>query len=77
MVVVFYKVDIEVILDVVYNYIVEVGIDGFIFFLCGLDNFGYYCIVVDKFQYYINDIGCGNIVNIDLLRILQLVFDSL
>ena len=72
-----HKADIEVILDVVYNHTAEAGTDGPILSLRGLDNLGYYRTVADKPQHYINDTGCGNTLNIDSPRSLQLVLDSL
>jgi glycogen operon protein len=77
MVAALHKADIEVILDVVYNHTAEAGTDGPILSLRGLDNLGYYRTVADKPQHYINDTGCGNTVNIDSPRSLQLVLDSL
>ena len=77
MVAALHKADIEVILDVVYNHTAEAGTDGPILSLRGLDNLGYYRTVADKSQHYINDTGCGNTVNIDSPRTLQLVLDSL
>lgn len=72
-----HKADIEVILDVVYNHTAEAGTDGPLLSLRGLDNLGYYRTVADKPQHYINDTGCGNTLNIDSPRALQLVLDSL
>lgn len=76
MVVWFYFVGIEVIFDVVYNYIVEGNEMGLILLLCGLDNVSYYCLVDDK-CYYVNDIGIGNCLNMDYLFVLWMVMDSL
>ncbi|WP_348708235.1 glycogen debranching protein GlgX [uncultured Pseudoalteromonas sp.] len=77
MVTALHKADIEVILDVVYNHTAEAGTDGPILSLRGLDNLGYYRTVAEKPKHYINDTGCGNTVNIDSPRTLQLVLDSL
>lgn len=70
MVCVFYDVGVEVILDVVYNYMVEGNEFGFMLLFKGIDNFFYYCIMFDQYCYYINDIGIGNIVNIFYLWVL-------
>ncbi|WP_404343891.1 glycogen debranching protein GlgX [Pseudoalteromonas mariniglutinosa] len=73
----FHKAGIEVILDVVYNHTAEAGSDGPILSLRGLDNLGYYRTVAEQPAHYINDTGCGNTLNIDSPRALQLVLDSL
>ncbi|MBQ4833445.1 glycogen debranching protein GlgX [Pseudoalteromonas sp. MMG010] len=72
-----HKADIEVILDVVYNHTAEAGSDGPILSLRGLDNHAYYRTLPDKPSVYINDTGCGNTINIDHPKTLQLVLDSL
>ena len=77
MVATLHKADIEVILDVVYNHTAEAGTDGPLLSLRGLDNLGYYRTVAEKPSHYINDTGCGNTLNIDSPRTLQLVLDSL
>lgn len=69
--------DIEVILDVVYNHTAEAGSDGPILSLRGLDNLAYYRTAVNKPSVYINDTGCGNTLNIDHPKTLQLVLNSL
>ena len=70
--------DIEVILDVVYNHTAEAGADGPILSLRGFDNLAYYRTVErSSLDVYINDTGCGNTINIDHPRALQLVLDSL
>lgn len=72
-----HNANIEVILDVVYNHTAEAGSDGPILSLRGLDNLAYYRTLADKPSVYINDTGCGNTLNIDHPRALQLVLDSL
>ena len=69
--------DIEVILDVVYNHTAEAGNDGPILSLRGLDNLAYYRTAEAQPNVYINDTGCGNTINIDHPKTLQLVLDSL
>ena len=71
------KADFEVFLDVVLNLTDEAGTDGPLLSLRGLDNLGYYRTVAEKPSHYINDTGCGNTLNIDSPRTLQLVLDSL
>ncbi|MBQ4800619.1 glycogen debranching protein GlgX [Pseudoalteromonas sp. MMG006] len=73
----FHDADIEVILDVVYNHTAEAGNDGPILSLRGLDNLAYYRTANDQPNVYINDTGCGNTINIDHPKTLQLVLDSL
>jgi glycogen operon protein len=73
----FHKADIEVILDVVYNHTAEAGTDGPILSLRGLDNQAYYRALPTDPSIYINDTGCGNTINIDHPKTLQLVLDSL
>lgn len=64
MVKVLYNGGIEVILDVVYNYIGEGNYLGLILFFKGIDNAVYYCLVEDDFCYYMDFIGCGNFFNV-------------
>lgn len=73
----FHAADIEVILDVVYNHTAEAGADGPILSLRGFDNLAYYRTVDGQPDVYINDTGCGNTINIDHPKTLQLVLDSL
>lgn len=76
MVVWLYNVGIEVILDVVYNYIVEGNELGFMLFFKGIDNVSYYCLV-DDCCYYINDIGIGNMFDLINVGVLCMVMDLL
>lgn len=68
---VLYKVGIEVIFDIVFNYSVELDFDGLLFLLCGIDNCSYYWIREDG-DYY-NWIGCGNMFNLSYLVVVDYV----
>ena len=66
----------EVVLDVVYNHSAESDQLGPTLSLRGIDNSLYYRLTEDK-RHYINDTGCGNTLNFDHPRVVQLVMDSL
>ncbi|MEP6970397.1 MAG: glycogen debranching protein GlgX [Betaproteobacteria bacterium] len=68
---------IEVILDVVYNHTCEGNQLGPTLSLRGIDNASYYIINGDNRRYYDDFTGCGNTVNLEHPRALQLVMDSL
>lgn len=68
---------IEVILDVVYNHSAEGSRLGPTFSFRGIDNLSYYRLHPNDKRFYINDTGCGNTLNINHPRMLQLVLDSL
>ena len=68
---------IEVILDVVYNHTCESNHLGPTVNFRGIDNASYYRLQSEQSRYYVNDTGCGNTINIDHPRVLQLVMDSL
>ncbi|MDZ7923949.1 MAG: glycogen debranching protein GlgX [Marinagarivorans sp.] len=67
---------IEVLLDVVYNHTGEGNHLGPTYSFRGIDNASYYGLE-PKRRFYINDTGCGNTLNINHPRALQLVMDSL
>ena len=67
---------IEVILDVVYNHTCEGNQLGPSLSLRGIDNATYYALADDK-RYYADYTGCGNSLNLEHPRTLQLVMDSL
>lgn len=71
-----HEAGLEVILDVVYNHTGEGNQLGPTYSFRGIDNSSYYGLEADK-RFYINDTGCGNTVNINHPRVLQLVMDSL
>jgi glycogen operon protein len=67
---------IEVILDVVYNHTCEGNQLGPTLSMRGIDNSTYYALAEDR-RYYADFTGCGNSLNIENPRTLQLVLDSL
>jgi len=73
----FHKVGIEVILDVVYNHTAEGDHLGPTYSFKGIDNASYYRLQDNDKRYYINHSGCGNTLNLQHPRVLQLVMDSL
>ncbi len=73
----FHDAGIEVILDVVYNHTAEGNQLGPHLCWRGIDNASYYRLAPDDNRYYINDTGCGNTLNVNHPRVLQMVMDSL
>lgn len=73
----FHEVDLEIILDVVYNHTAEGNEKGPTISFKGIDNASYYRLLPDQKRYYINDTGTGNTVNLSHPRVLQMVTDSL
>jgi isoamylase len=67
---------IEVILDVVYNHTAEGNQLGPTLAFRGADNAGYYRLAPDA-RYYMDFTGCGNGLNMQHPRVLQLIMDSL
>ena len=68
---------IEVILDVVYNHTAEGNHLGPTFCFKGIDNAAYYRLKPDDPRYYLDYTGCGNTLNMQHPRVLQLIMDSL
>ncbi len=68
---------IEIILDVVYNHTAEGNERGPTLSFKGIDNVTYYRLLPDQPRYYINDTGTGNTLNLDHVRVIQMVADSL
>jgi glycogen operon protein len=68
---------LEVILDVVYNHTAEGNHLGPTLSLRGIDNLTYYRLVPDNLRYYMDYTGCGNTLNMQSQRVLQLIMDSL
>ena len=66
----------EVILDVVYNHTCEGNQFGPTLSLKGLDNQSYYRLA-EQPRYYKDYTGCGNTLNMQSPRVLQLIMDSL
>jgi glycogen operon protein len=67
---------IEVILDVVYNHTGEGNELGPTLSFRGIDNASYYHLAADK-RRYADFTGCGNSLNLQHPRVLQMVMDSL
>ncbi len=67
---------IEVILDVVYNHTAEGNHMGATLCFRGIDNAAYYRLQPDG-RYYTDYTGCGNTLNTQHPRVLQLIADSL
>ncbi|MEZ6127647.1 MAG: glycogen debranching protein GlgX [Planctomycetaceae bacterium] len=68
---------IEVILDVVYNHTGEGNHFGPTLSLRGIDNAAYYRLMPGNARYYQDFTGCGNTLNMQTPRVLQLIMDSL
>ncbi|MFY9326932.1 MAG: glycogen debranching protein GlgX [Georgfuchsia sp.] len=68
---------IEVILDVVYNHTAEGSHMGPTLSFRGIDNAAYYRLDGDNPRYYKDYTGCGNTLNLQQPRALQLIMDSL
>jgi glycogen operon protein len=68
---------IEVILDVVYNHTAEGNQMGPTLSWRGVDNASYYRLKPDDPRYYLDFTGCGNTLNMQHPRVLQLIMDSL
>jgi isoamylase len=71
-----HKAGIEVILDVVYNHTAEGNQMGPTLSFRGIDNASYYRLAPDP-RYYMDFTGCGNTLNMQHPRVLQLIMDSL
>jgi glycogen operon protein len=67
----------EVILDVVYNHTAEGNHCGPTLSFRGIDNASYYRLVGDNPRYYQDYTGCGNTLDMQEPRVLQLIMDSL
>jgi len=68
---------IEVILDVVYNHTAEGNHLGPTLCFRGIDNASYYRLTREDRRYYMDYTGCGNTLNMQHPRVLQLIMDSL
>lgn len=73
----FHSNGIEVILDVVYNHTAEGNQLGPTLSFRGVDNASYYRLSGDNMRYYKDYTGCGNTLNLQQPRVLQLIMDSL
>lgn len=67
---------IEVILDVVYNHTAEGNQNGPTLSWRGIDNAAYYRLAQDP-RYYMDFTGCGNTLNMQHPKVLQMIMDSL
>jgi len=72
-----HKAGIEVILDVVYNHSAEGDERGPTLSLRGFGNAEYYRLQAGDPTFFVNDTGCGNTLNFQNPRVIQLVMDSL
>ncbi len=68
---------IEVILDVVYNHTAEGNQMGPTLSWRGIDNAAYYRLSPEDPRYYMDFTGCGNTLNMQQPKVLQLIMDSL
>ena len=68
---------IEVILDVVYNHTAEGNQMGPTLSWRGIDNASYYRLSPDSPRHYMDFTGCGNTLNMQHPKVLQLIMDSL
>ncbi|HYR58579.1 MAG TPA: glycogen debranching protein GlgX, partial [Chthoniobacteraceae bacterium] len=68
---------IEVILDVVYNHTAEGNHLGPTLSFRGIDNLSYYRVEAKMPRFYRDYTGCGNTLNTQHPRVLQLIMDSL
>ncbi len=67
----------EVILDVVYNHTAEGSRFGPTLSMRGIDNHAYYRLAANDPSRYVDFTGCGNTLNAQHPRVLQLIMDSL
>jgi glycogen operon protein len=72
-----HEAGIEVILDVVYNHTAEGNERGPTLCFRGIDNAAYYRLAPDNRRHYQDFTGCGNTLNMQHPRVLQLLMDSL
>ncbi|MEO5701576.1 MAG: glycogen debranching protein GlgX [Casimicrobiaceae bacterium] len=68
---------LEVIIDVVYNHTAEGNHLGPTLCFRGIDNASYYRLQGDDPRFYVDYTGCGNTLNMQHPRVLQMLMDSL
>ncbi len=68
---------LEVIIDVVYNHTAEGNHLGPTLCFRGIDNAAYYRLQGDNPRHYVDYTGCGNTLNMQHPRVLQMLMDSL
>ncbi|HEX5386043.1 MAG TPA: glycogen debranching protein GlgX [Gemmatimonadales bacterium] len=73
----FHRAGIEVLLDVVYNHTAEGNELGPTLCFRGIDNLAYYRLDPANPRRYVDFTGCGNTLNLQHSRTMQLVMDSL
>jgi len=73
----FHRAGVEVILDVVFNHTAEGNHLGPTLAFRGADNASYYRLKRDDRRLYVDHTGCGNTLDFQHPRVLQLVMDSL
>ncbi|MCR5506837.1 MAG: glycogen debranching protein GlgX [bacterium] len=73
----YHAAGLEIIMDVVYNHTPEGNHLGPTFSFRGIDNAYYYRLVKDNPRYYDDTTGCGNTLNFDNTRVVQMAMDSL
>jgi len=73
----FHEANIEVIIDVVYNHTAEGDHLGQTLSFKGIDNASYYRLHNEDKRFYENYSGCGNTINVQHPRVIQLITDSL
>ncbi len=73
----FHRAGIEVILDVVYNHTGEGNHLGPTVCFRGIDNASYYHLMPDDPRHYLDFTGCGNSLDANHPRVLQMILDSL
>ena len=72
-----HELDLEVILDVVYNHTTEANENGPVISWRGIDNQSYYLLSPANRHYYLNYSGCDNTFNAGTLAGMRLIVDSL
>ena len=73
----FHAAGIEVILDVVYNHTAEGNQNGPTLSWRGIDNASYYRLSPESPRHYMDFTGCGNTLNMQHPKVLQMIMDSL
>ncbi len=68
---------LEVIIDVVYNHTAEGNHLGPTLCFRGIDNASYYRLQASDPRFYVDYTGCGNTLNMQHPRVLQMIMDSL
>lgn len=72
-----HQAGIEIILDVVYNHTAEGNHMGPTLSFRGIDNSSFYRLLNNDKRYYEDFTGCGNTLNMQHPRVIQLIMDSL